>query len=524
MEYLEFEEICNKDVLDNIIYQYRYLVNFFYKNMNQNDMRLIDCSDGNINEDLVSVFKGFSVVFGNKFVSMDNFIIFIDPNKDAVEEYTTAINSYLPKNLKPTHVCVLSDDVALIEETYSLLNTLNGSLVLVNITKKFNPSEDINYRVINTFGEGNVFSVSNYCEKLYPLSTYPSVDFIKLFNSSIEEIMELSKGKVLIYGGDYMSNSKSLFPLIVTEVFLRDPSYRFYIENEESQAIATKISSYLFKPYMMLVEDVIKFIHSYPNITAEYKTNFMVYNFIQSKNLSIKCSYAPLNSLEKGNSKLAVFNSKDLNIIPFSTYYNLEDKDLDNSMENEKKLRSFIYSLYDVFKFDGDEIIDVTNLFFFALDGIEYVGYNHSYGFRGKCHSFMSGLPAVQRDLTLYDLNNFIFISPFIDSFKLLKVFNTSRITNGSTIKDISAISTLRDNSVAFGSHYVSNTSKDFTGIPNALFCLGMYSKDSYTCRVGLYKRIAEKVGIDKTRRMLDSFGGFNVLTNNYLVLTLMRD
>lgn len=524
ISYKEFEEICTSDVLDNIIYQFRYLVNFFYKYPNQTEVITVDCNNLSVNSDLINSFKGFQLSFDSRFRERNNYIVFVDPSKDIIEEYNTFINKYLPSNVRPTHICVLSEDISVIEETYSMLENSNSNLTLVNVTQKFNPSVAVNSRIIAGYGEDKVFAISEYCNKLYTYQKYPSTDFIREFNLAVEDIMSKAKGKMIIYGGDYMTGSKSMYNMLVSEIYLRNRSYKFHVEKEDSEAVAIKISSHLYRPYMMLVEDVVRFVNQFPSVTAEYKESFMLYNVIRNCTLYTKVSYVPYNSLDKSQVQYSIFNTKKLNIIPLATYYNLEDPNLEKASSNELKLRELIYQLYDVFPVEKSKIIDITSLFFFELDGIEYVGYNHEYSIKCDFKSYLVGLPAVKRTISFEELSQLLFVSPFIDLTDVLRVLTGARLIEGSDFKSLMPVPTLRKNCVALSSHHISNKSEDFSGIPNALFCIGMYSKECYTTRVGLYRNIADKIGIDKTRKMLDSFGAFNIITNRYLELTLDKN
>ena len=197
ISYQKFEEICEKDVLDGIIYRYKYLVNYFYHNRNQTDITVIDCSGSTVNTDLLNSFKEFQISFDDRFREGNNYIVFIDPNKDVIGEYNTAINEYLPNNYRPTHVCILSSDVSVIEETYSILENVNSNLVLVNVTEKFNPSNNINTQIINDYGADKVFPIFKYCDKLQEYMKYPSVDFTREFNKSVKTLWQTVKVKWL---------------------------------------------------------------------------------------------------------------------------------------------------------------------------------------------------------------------------------------------------------------------------------------------------------------------------------------
>lgn len=522
IEYSKFEEFCKKDSLDNIIYQFRYLVNYFYKNMKQTEITVVDCDNSNVDMDIVNSFRGFQLSFDDSFRERNNFIVFIDPSKDYFEEYDSFCNKNLPQNAVPSHICVLSSDVSVIEDCYgTLISRLENKPILVNITRSFNPSESINSSIISHYGEDNVFKVCHYCDTLYSYLKYPSVDFIREFNRCVDEILSEAGNKVIIYGGDYSLGSKSVYHLIVSEIYLRTGSCNFHVDKEDSESVAVKIASHLFRPYMMMVEDVVRFVNKFPEITAEFKESFVLYNCISNPRLRIKTSFIPLNNVENSEQRYEVFDSRQLNIIPLSVYYNIEDEDLKVACSEEKRLREFIHNLYDYLDIGEDGIIDITNLFFFELDGIEYVGYNHGYEFSSNSRSILFGLPAASKKITFEDLGSLLFVDCFKD-FSVLCIFlNKMKVVQGRDLGKSIPIKTFRKNSVAFSSYYISNKSDDFTGIPNALFCTGMYSKDCYTTRVSLNKLLAEKVGIKKARKLLDSFGAFNVITNRFLELDL---
>lgn len=59
--------------------------------------------------------------------------------------------------------------------------------------------------------------------------------------------------------------------------------------------------------------------------------------------------------------------------------------------------------------------------------------------------------------------------------------------------------------------------------MPHSVFNCGMYSPMSVKFRTGLYLSLTKKLGIDYARSMLDSFGGFNLVTNPYIELTIRR-
>ena len=144
ISYDDFLSIIEDDVLNNVIYYNKYIVNYFYKHRNQKVMNTIESSIS-ISEDIKSGFKGFCINFGAGFCNVNKYIVFIGSKEngisDPIEEFRANIIKYLPDGKEPTHVCIVSEDIDEIESVYSLLIKDYPNLILVQQTKVYNFSQ-----------------------------------------------------------------------------------------------------------------------------------------------------------------------------------------------------------------------------------------------------------------------------------------------------------------------------------------------------------------------------------------------
>lgn len=533
ISYLDFLNMINQDVQENVICFNRYIVNYFHKNPDQRSITNVD-SDAEVPSDVKSCFKGFAVNFESTFANVSKYIVFIDPNEDPIECYRKNVSKYLPLGKDATHVCILSNDLSVVESTYGILLESNPNLLLVQKTVVYNHSAERFSKAKAMIGdESRMLVVKDYCERLDSIYSESSIYFIKEFERTIEEILTLCDGKIIVFGGDYQSPSYDIFKLIVTELYIRNARCKFFVESYDTPEFLNRLGSSVFKPECMLVEDVVNFLVNLPELVAEIKQDFLVYHLVNSRHLSLKMSYVPLNDLSESKVTNKSLNYKNIKIIPFDNYYNMCTDDFFLNVRVEKECRSFIHSLYKVFHVPNDEILSVTNVFFFLMDGVEYVGYLRDYSFKAKCISNMIGMKATEFTLDFDDVRRLSFLDSCLNVQYVLKSFQVFSVKKTLNLNSVRPLRTFKDFSSIYRVYSVNNeyffdeassaSNRYWSDMPYSVYNCGMYSPMSVKFRTGLYLSLIKKLGIDYARSMLDSFGGFNLVTNPYMELTISR-
>lgn len=523
-----FLEVISKDVLNNLIYYNRLMVNYFYNNPSQKEViRVSESKD--ITHDIKSCFDGFCISFGNTFHSVTNYIVFVNPELDVIEDYRKQSSLNLPMDKEPTHVCILTEDYSVVERCYETLLKINPNLKLVQRTAGYNFSTislDRAKKLIKD--EDKIFIINDYCKKLSENFHSSSVNFIKMFNGCIEDIMSKCEGKFVIFGGDYQSEAYYIYKLILTELYIRKAKCKFYVEKDDSQDFLKEFSRRVFNPECMLVEDVVKYLVNLPDLVCQLKGPLSTYSLVLSRVLNLRCTYVPLDSMTKSNVSTKSLNVNDIKILPFGNHYDMCTDDFYANIRTERECRDFIHSLYNVFDIPHDLFLSVVNVFFFIMDGVEYVGVCLDYNFKANCISNMSGMSACNSVLTFEDVRKFVYIDYCLNVVPIVKTFQKMIPSKKLTLDSISPLRLFKDNSVINRIYYVNNDyyfsetsdNKTWSDMPSSVFDCGMYSPMSVKFRTGFAIPFVKQLGLETTRLMLDSFGGFNLVTNPSVELT----
>lgn len=538
--YNDFLSVIQEDVLDNILYFNKYMVNYFYKYRNQKVMNTIDSSIS-ISDDIKIGFNGFCINFGTGFSSVNKYIVFIGSKEkgigDPIEEFRANIIKYLPDGKQPTHVCIVSDDIAEVESVYSILLKDYPNLVLVQQTKVYNFSER---RLENAKALlGNKYElllISDYCEELETYYKESSLNFIKEYERVVDEIYSKCAGKFILFGGDYQSFSYQIFQYILAELYVRDAKCKFYVESEDSATVLSTISKTVFNPECMLVEDVVKFLLSLPTLSAEIRQDCLLFHLINNRTLYLPTSYVPMSSISRHKVENKKLNASTIQIVPFSNHFDMESDDFYKNIRAEHACREFIHNLYNVFEVPNDKILSVTNIFFFIKDNVEYVGYCRDYDYAATCISNMSGMDMSPMTLDFDHVRKLSYIDCCLDSTKIITSFKMLSPNKALNRKSVIPVKTFRNYSPIYSIYNINNdyhyfdsapseitSDKYWTDMPHSVFNCGMYSPMSVRFRTGLYMSLMKHLGVDKVRGMLDSFGGFNLVTNPTLELTMER-
>lgn len=523
--YKDFYSLCCNDSGVSVHNLYKYVVNYFIGNRNQIMTPYLDLEDVFVDRDLLSCFNGFPIITKGEFKKVDKYIVFIDPN-DVEDSYYEEVEKNLPNATLPTHVCILSNDIPVIEESFKRLLTINPNLVLTNYTSTYNISNQLNANAYARISKYPTFCVAEYCSELAKMyGTINDYSFYKRFDEVVSEILELGKGKVVYFGGDYSNVDLEIYKFLVIECSIRNMNFKFYIEDEYVKSVATSISNCMFDPDNQLVEDTIYFLKHFPRIFLEYKTNYLVRNTLTSMKVIAKLTYVPISNIDKSEVRTSKVDVSKLNVIPLRTYFNLESDDINSNIEQELELRSFIYGLYDIFNIKlGQDIINLTNIVFFELDGKEYIGYNSGYDVSLSCNSIMNGLPTTERKITdIDDFKSFVYSTIFLDRSLLLR-YKTVNEVDGKLVEKVNSLSpsaasvrNITRKNLSIFKYTACVYTPEMLEFPNALYLMGMCSKESRLFRENASKRLVEILGLDSVRKKVDSFGGFNSITNKVI-------
>lgn len=523
MKYIDFCELCKKKSYSNVIYYNESIVNFFYHNRDQKKTLQVDC-DGVITDvDLIDSFTGFNVVFTKGFSKVDNFMVFIDPSKNVIDDMRNAISMNLPDGKLPTHVCILSEDISEVNRCFNELIAVYPNLVLVQNSEEFNSSKAIYNSAVALLGGRPVFDIFSYCDLLSKFFSENSKVFLEKFDEAVVDILDKHESRYIVYSGDYQSRSFAICKLLVCEIYNRDPRAKFFFHKNDSLSISEVIKSSLWCPDRMLVEDVISFLKGLPRLVCEKRPVGIVYHLVSdNKSVGISAHCVPVNDLSKARVETIYVDANKCSIRPFKDYFDMESGSLKECVEKETECREFIHSLYSVFSVKGTEVLNLTNVFFFVKDGIEYVGYCLEYKFSVPVKSMMEGLKVHGGRLTFNDIKRLTYLDVFADTPQILKYYQSSTKMIFNT-KSVTPIRTARKNFIVYSRYKFFNSCTDWEDVPGSVFALGMYSDMSYVSRNGFKDSLMQSLGVEKVRKLLDSFGGFNLVTNSRISLSMKR-
>lgn len=523
LDYNDFISYCKKDFNINIYLRYKYVANFYYNfNRSQIGSIVLDTDDHFIDRDIISCFNGFSVIPKGTMSGITKYLVFVKP-ECCVDSYFNEIEINLPTDINPTHVCILSNDPIVIKESFEKLKDINPDLVLINVLQNNDLNNEMFEKIQKRLKGVPLLRINDYCSRLSAMSSsFLDYKFYVEFDKAVEEILEKSRYKVVVFGGVYNSEEENIYRMLVIECSLRDLNFQFYIEPEKAEYVARTISSCLFDPDNQLVEDVINFLERFPRICLEYKGNYTVTNLIRSLSLTLKLKYVPLHNQIKREAKFIKARSTQINVIPMSTYFNLESDNLEDNIKEELRLRDFIRDLYDVLDLDNG-IIDLSNLVFFELQGVAYVGCNLGYDLEMNCSSLLKELPLINRVFTSLDeINRFVYLPFFLNGVGYLEELSKDikSIIRVYLTKDMARMSLkgYRKMSSVFKSRHALYN-KELEQFPNILYLLGMCSQSSTAYRQVLTKNLVGVLGLENVRNKIDSFGGFNKINNDNLNL-----
>lgn len=530
MDFDSFYSIVNKDVNDRVISHLRYVVNFYRQHKNQKEITLVS---GEItNTEVVDTMKGFAVAFNSSLVDVNKYIAIITPN-DPLEEFRSFISMYLPAGCVPTHLYVDSNDVSEIDRCYGIIKEEYPDICYTQTTYVYNYNRVKEEEMLRLIPNRDLlFPIADYCVSLESSYGRHNADFVMEFMKTVDEIEKKSVGRIIYYGEEETGFAfKNIFPLIVSELYIRNAKCRFYFNPQESVAKLRQLSSSIFNPDFMLVEDLVDFLLNVPVLFATQKGSISVFNMVRSSLFLLGVYCVPLKNL-KGKVEKKTLVAKDLKIRPLNNYYNLESDDLSDNLNAELELRELIKELYKVFNLSPSETLDVTNIFIFIEDGVEYVAYCKKINFSLSCFSYMTGQGLCPTKISLDDLRGAMFLDFVLNSKRIVEECSKNFKAKNLTTKSLVPKRVFRNYSYLFRNYKIDSKFKfePFSGtskwkqVPNVLFLSGMYSFTSYTSKISIVPQLKEDLGCSKVRNMLDSFGGFNLISNPTIKISTYED
>lgn len=521
MYYKDFYKLVSDDIGDSYISFYRYVINYFNKYRDQKTLHTVDI-DRFSDLEVINCFKGFSIAFGSSLTNVTKYIAFVGVD-DPLEDFRTFMRNYIPDGVIPTHLYVESADKSEIDRCYSIIKEKHPDIELTQSTYHYSFEEARKEEMLKIIkDESLIFDIQDYCSTLAFNYDEHNPDFIKRFTEVVNEIELKADKKYIVYLGDFHSIAYTkIYPLIISELYIRNSNCRFYFSVDESINKMSLLSSTLFNPDLMMKEDMIDFLMHLPKLVAMQKGSSLVYHVVKGVKLSLSLSYVPLKDL-KSKVSYNEFNAKSLKIVPFKAYYDLESDDFQDNIDSELKCRELIKELYEVFDVPNNETIKITDLIIFVKDDVEYIGYCRRVDFKASCVSYMSGQSLCEVILNLDDVRNIIYLDYVLNKKAIIAMVNKALNTNILNVKSVVPKRVMRPLSnlymnykVATEFHY--NRLLEFSywqDIPNSVFLNCMYSPMAVKSRIVTYGFLINHLGVNKVRNMLDSFGGFNLVTN----------
>lgn len=553
MNYSEFLHYCIEDkTLDekygNLDYRYAYIARFYFKNRDQNGV--IDVTDCglNINRDVNSSFEGFPVNFGDSFINVKNSIVFLDPNKDIIEDLNYNISEYLSIGTDviplPTHIFILSDDREVVSRSYAILeehysnysSTVKATFSRTQVTKDVNVVEEVNSTILARIkANTSAIPVSIYkeCELLdNAYGTDPNnLAFIELFNNTVDSLLDkVTDNHIVYFGGKLSDSSYNFYPRLILACYFKRPSFKFYMSDNGVNDICNSIKKFVFNPDAMLVEDYIGFIKGFPRLFREFTSLMPIINVldrIDSKMVVTCISLDELLSYDRSNperlSTLRTLSASSVNIQPISKYYDLFNKDLEVVVSEEERLRRLIYDFYDASKLRDGEFIDLTNIMFFVENNVEYVGVCISREITILVSTVIDSITnRLPRALTEKEFERVQFLEPFFsDVDKIIGLYSKSISKTDNNIMYARHPQHRRPSAYPL-SLFVFSTDKikGHPSVDGEFFTdYGLYSAFMTSFRTSLRSKLSEEVGYKLLRKRLDSFGGFNPINNSSFLM-----
>ena len=487
-------ELC----LDKVRGYYKDLVKFYSYNSQKNNYYIEDLDSAYERQDIKTLSK-FGIMDNEFIFSRNSYLMYVGADGNIKDAQLKFIEN-APDDVEPTHVFINSNDINVIKEVYDTVCEQYPSIECVQHYLDDNLSKDY---VVNEIiqkihcKESDLFDISEYCKRLEDRNKIDimSMKCITEIDKLVEEIHSKC-GNRIIYNSN-LDDVNNMYVFLVEKLYLQY-HHLFYAKRNLVEMIETKIMR-LFDKNFMLVEEMLEYFNKLPTLLIELFDTMHFEHIIKSKSFALNVDYLPINFTEKDNVKKIVLTSENLNLKKLTSYFNID------SVNGCEELKSIIMKMYD--KVEDVELIDVTSLIIFELDGEINIGYVRGREFKAETVAVLGNI--VKNDVVLdYNrLKRCIPIDLYLDAPAMMLNICKKLNVDLTNIKIKPYINPARVNGFIINDFNIRETDELWNGV--SLSTVGLFSKPSSIIRNSLYKQFIETLGLKKTRSIVDCFGGF---------------
>lgn len=507
LSYVEFKGVVDecKIKLINVYSWYEEIVRYFYVNKDQSCI----CRITNSNYlDLMTtdIYEEFGITSSSLVSYKCSYILYVNPLEDLKSQIVTGLDN-IPEDKEPTHLVVVTDDRVSILETYEKVKSIYPKIKCMQGIDREIDSSVVLENIGLTLGTDKLYDCIDICNHLNSIDR-KSLEYLEEFSKTVDRIFEESKGKIIVYSGD--NSNVLIYQSIVVEMYLRY-NKSCYASRNMVPYIVNSIMDSLFSTRTMLFEDVVNYFNNLPRLLIETTSYGIIYNIVKSKRMILRISYTDIESDDTETATVEAFNLKDLDIKSIYNFYNID------SIDGCDRLKEKFIELYKILKLKKD-IIDVTKIVIFSKDNRINIGYIDDIQITVDVRAFNKDIGSIDKVLDYDDLRTCVPADIYLDGipqakFIFDKLLNTEfdlkyirPIKNNRRLTEVLSISSIRK-------------SEDWSNTSLSISTIGLYSKFDLVQRSGFIENFIKVMGLDKARRAVDCFGGFNPLLVSTITL-----
>lgn len=484
--------------LDQVRSYYKDLVKFYSYNSTKNNY-YIEGLDSVYDKQEIKILADFGIMENNFMFSRNCYIMYVNPYGDLKDAQLKFIEDS-PDDVEPTHVFINSNDVKVIEETYKKICEQYPNIECVQHYLDDSLSKDyVVHEIMDKIhcSESDLFDISSYCKKLEDRNSIDlmSMKCIKEIDKIAEEIHSKC-GNRIIYNSS-LDDVNNMYVFLIEKLYLQY-HHRFYAKRNIVEMIETKIMR-LFDKDFMLVEEMLEYFNKLPNLLIELFDTMHFEHIVRSKSFALNVDYLPINFTDRDSAKKIVLNSDNLNLKKLTSYFDID------TIDGCKSLKSIISRMYD--KIDNVDLIDVTSIIIFELDGETNIGYVREREFKAETVAVLGDIVKNNVILDYNRLRKCLPVDLYLDAPAMMLNICKNLKVNPSNLRLKPSINNERINGFIINDFNIRETDELWEGV--SLSTVGLFSKPSSIIRTSLYKEFVEKLGLDETRSIVDCFGGF---------------
>lgn len=511
--YTEFLEVVNSSTLtlSNLMSFYKNVVNFFYSYKDQRDSIYITGSKAFQEPAMLKLYESFGITFSSFIAFKKEFIVFIDPSRDLMEQIREQ-TKYIPDNELFTKLVVLSEDPNVVSSILAQVKELIPGIEQTQFLPSSDSPEDRKRAICEEMkipladSEKFVFDVTAYCNEIAKYSRQNHIEYLAYYHDVVNRIANEIGSRIAIYTGD--SDQLDVFILVALELYLQHHKLA-YIPPSRRNLYFGEMSALLVDPTYHLAEEIIAYIQHLPKAMFELSPLGLTTHFFKRRQIKMHVKFVPLESLDKSLVQEKVFSSSEITVKPISEFYDLD------TIGGCYDLQSFIQKLYDIFDLSTG-ILDVTKLLFFGANRNIYVGLLENFDCSIEALT-ITNIGTATTQLNFKDLSKLFPVDCVIGGLAVVKQL-CSRLKISFSPREFCLQIKPRSLGHVVRGLYL-NVDSEWHPTDIALSTLGLYARTDSLLRLGFNEQFINTLGLQRCRETFDCFGGLNPVLIKSIVL-----